>query len=233
MTYKKHILILWCLLFVGNTTVFANHRAYFGNGWSAAERYVDEHHTEWKRVFDEFGVNARLAEAVVFPELLRYSMWQDEIETAAVNVFYVTGGKEKADFSIGRFQMKPSFAEDVEREWNNSPLAKEYGFIFNLLDNAEARRSRIHRLATIKGQCRYLAIFLCLQQLRNPWLSKKSDTIQLRYLATAYNYSHTAPSKDILSRQNRCTFHTDVIKIHSTRFFCYADIATEFFVSKH
>ncbi len=155
--------MLWLMLVMNSATVFSvNYPKVFGSDWTEAERYVREHHEEWKKEFDLFGVDSRMAEAIVFPELIRYSRWKDEIEKAAVNGLYVKKGRDGADFSVGRFQMKPSFAEDVERAWNASSLAQEYGFSFNMADNAEARRSRVRRLGTEEGQCRYLAIFIRL-----------------------------------------------------------------------
>ena len=156
-------------------------------------------------------------------------MWQDEIERAAVNGLYVSKGKDGANFSIGRFQMKPSFAEEVERAWNVSLLAQEYGFSFNLADNAEARRSRIRRLGTEQGQCRYLAIFIRLQQLHLPQLQQISKEQQVRILATAYNRSFSASWQSLCRMQHERHFHTDVIKTRSTQFYCYSDIAARFF----
>ena len=225
--------MLWLLLMMGSTTAFSvSYPKVFGSDWTDAERFVTEHRGEWKQEFDLFGVDSRVAEAIVFPELIRYSMWQDEIERAAVNGLYVSKGREGADFSIGRFQMKPSFAEEVEQAWNRSSLSKEYGFSFNLADNNEARRSRIRRLSTMQGQCRYLAIFIRLQQQRHPQLSQLTLKEQVRLLATAYNRSFSASWQSLCKMQHERHFHTDVIKTRSTRFYCYADIAIAFFCQK-
>ncbi len=230
MTEVKHMSLLWLLLLMGSATAFSmNYRKVFGNEWTTAEQYVSEHHDKWKETFDLFEVDAHLAEAIVFPELIRYSMWQDQIEKAAVNGLYVIGGKKQANFSIGRFQMKPSFAEEVEREWNQSSLAEQYGFSFNLGDNAEARRSRIRRLSTEDGQCRYLAIFIRLQQIRHPQLLQLSQREQLAYLATLYNQAFDAPWDTILKMRHEKHFHTDVVKTRKTRLYCYADIAVAFY----
>ena len=218
--------ILWLLLVMSSATVFsANYPKVFGNDWTSAKNYVKEHHDEWSREFEQFDVDPRLAVAIVFPELIRYSMWQDEIERAAVNGLYVSKGTDGANFSIGRFQMKPSFAEEIEQEWNRSSLSKEYGFVFNLQQNNEARRSRIRRLSNMQGQCRYLAIFIRLLQQRHPQLEQLSEKEQVCFLATAYNRSFTASFQQIKKIQHERHFHTDVIKTHSTCLYCYADIA--------
>ena len=218
---------------MGSTTAISvNYRKVFGSDWTAAERFVCNYHKEWELEFSLFDVDSRIAEAIVFPELIRYSMWQDQIERAAVNGLYVSKGREGADFSIGRFQMKPSFAENVEQAWNASSLAQEYGFSFNMADNNEARRSRIRRLSTMQGQCRYLAIFIRLQQQRHPLLSQLSLKEQVRLLATAYNRSFTVSWNSLRKMQYECHFHTDVIKTRNTHFYCYADIAVAYFCKK-
>jgi len=224
----KHIILLWLLLVTGSTTVFsASYRQVFGEEWEEAERFVKANHREWTVLFKEFGVDSRMAEAIVFPELIRYSKWQDEIEKAAVNGLYVVKGSTGADFSVGRFQMKPSFAEEVERAWNRSPLAQKHGFAFNTLDNAEARRSRIRRLSTTEGQCRYLALFMLLQYERHGALGKMTPKEQVRHLATIYNRSFTASWDTIVRLTPTRHFHTDIIATGGSERYCYADIAAE------
>lgn len=223
-------IVLWLLLVTSSTTAFSmNHKKAFGDDWLKAEQYVSEHQQKWKETFDFFGVDASVAVAIVFPELVRYSMWQDEIETAVVNNLYIAGGKQHANFSIGRFQMKPSFAEDVDNEWNHSPLAQEFDFVFDTHDTSNARKNRIKRLSTIEGQVRYLAIFIRLQQLRHPRLLKLPKAEQVRYLATAYNRSYTASWDDILRMEKEKHFHTDIIKTGHTRLYRYGDIAVEYY----
>ena len=211
-------LMLWLLFLMDSATAFSiNYQKEFGDDWTQAAAFVKKHHEEWRQEFDIFGVDCRVAEAIVFPELIRYSMWQDEIERAAV---------------IGRFQMKPSFAEEVEQAWNRSSLSKEYGFVFNLQSNNEARRSRIRRLSTMEGQCRYLAIFIRLLQQRHPQLSQQPTKDQVRFLATAYNRSFNVSYEQIRQMQRERHFHTDVIKTRRTRLYVYADIAASFFSIK-
>lgn len=221
--------MLWLLLIMGSTTAFStDYPKVFGNDWTSAEQFVSDHHDEWKQEFDLFGVDARLAEAIVFPELIRYSMWQDEIEKAAVNGLYIQKGTKGANFSIGRFQMKPSFAEEVETAWNQSALAKEYGFVFNLQPNAEARRSRIRRLSSMQGQCRYLAIFIRLQFLRHPQLQQLQLKEQVGVLATIYNCSFSTTWEQASHLCHQKSFHTDIIATRHTKKYCYADIAQAF-----
>ncbi len=226
-TSVKHIILLW-LLIMGKATVFsATYQQLFGKEWKEAEQFVYTHHQEWTTIFKEFGVNDRMAEAIVFPELIRYSKWQDEIEKAAVNGLYILRGASGADFSIGHFQMKPSFAEEVEQAWNQSARAQEYGFTFNLQQNAEARRSRIRRLSTTEGQCRYLALFVLLQQERHKELLQLTPQEQVRHLATLYNRCFSASWDTVVRLTSTRHFHTDIIATRQTVRYCYSDIAAE------
>ena len=224
--------MLCILLLTGSSTAFSvNYPKAFGDDWTSAVQFVNEHHAAWKPLFEAFGVDARLAEAIVFPELIRYSRWQDEIEKAAVNGLYVLQGTSGANFSIGRFQMKPSFAEEVETAWNQSALAKEYGFVFNLQDGAEARRSRIRRLGTMEGQCRYLAIFIRLQFLRHPQLLQLELREQVGMLATIYNHSFSTTWEQACQLHHKKSFHTDMIVTRHTKRYCYAAIAQAYYRS--
>ena len=123
-----------------------DYQTIFEKEWKEAEKYITGQKEIWMVIFSEFGLRAKLAEAVVFPELIRYSALQDFIETTAVKVLYLQGGTRGADFSIGRFQMKPSFAEALERDWMQTALRHEYELYFDLADNVYARRTRIRRL---------------------------------------------------------------------------------------
>ena len=52
--------------------------------------------------------------SIVFPEVIRYSRFKDFFETKLLEQLYLLKGAAWADFSIGFFQMKPSFVEDLE-----------------------------------------------------------------------------------------------------------------------
>ena len=96
--------------------------------------------------------------AIVFPEILKFSIYKDIIETKALELIYVNYGKEQADFSIGYFQMKPSFIEKIELEiMNNDYLQREYYYLieFNVEDEKSKRKERINRLSTIEWQLKY------------------------------------------------------------------------------
>lgn len=133
----------------------------------------------------------------MWPEVERYSRLQDALETAANYGTYITTGGGP-DFSIGLFQMKPSFVEEMEKAWMRSGLAREYELWFDTADNATARRIRISRLQKEEWQVIYVGVFLRLLYASYGSFNKKGERTQegietlplkeqVRLAATAYN----------------------------------------------
>lgn len=212
----------------------------------AANAYCDQHRTEWRQVWEQFDVPCDLAEAVIFPELIRYSLFQDKMETGSVKARYVSRGAEGCDFSIGRFQMKPSFAEALEKRWMRSGLARQYDLYFDTKDNETARRIRISRLEKEEWQCIYLAVFLRMLYLDYGSFDKQGERIrdgieslpvkeQVRLAATAYNRGCRwvnpgyGPLEEIQAKSGEKHFHTAIVPTAKTRRHVYADIALRHF----
>lgn len=197
--------------------------------WRRSISFVDSQIGEWKPVFEEFGVDTRVALSVVFPEMVRYTVIRDRIETAALRALYVSYGDEYADFSIGRFQMKPGFAQTVERMWSGSSLRGTCGIYFDLADAVDVRRRRIERLTDPIWQVRYLSIFMRIMYERFPQLNDIPLDEQVRFCATAYNFSPEASRENIEQRDTLVGWHTALWPLPSTHRYCYADIAQLFF----
>ena len=220
------------MLLLMTLPVFGNAEDYartFGSDWRWAAEDAACRRVEWGEVFASLDADGTECEAVIFPERLRYSRLKDGMEQAALHVLYVQGGKESANFSIGVFQMKPSFAEEIEAAWMSSPMRHVYKLYFDIQNNRESRRRRIKRLTDERWQCVYLAIFVRLMQDREPSLKTLSPEERVRLLATAYNYSFTASMDVLRQQQDRKTFHLDLLPSRKTVCYSYADIAAEWY----
>ena len=195
----------------------------------------------WQDTWRSFDVDPLLAEAVVWPEMERYSRLQDLMETTANYGTYVTTGGGP-DFSIGLFQIKPSFAEELEKAWMRSGLARQYELWFDTADNATARRVRISRLQKEEWQVIYIGVFLRLLYSSYGSFNKQGERTQegletlsmeeqVRLAATAYNRGcvWAAPGYgDIgLLREHAGEkhFHYALIPTRHTRRYCYATLA--------
>ncbi len=94
--------------------------------------------------------------AIVFPELIRYAQLRDRIEMLALSTLYVQYGDKYADFSVGRFQMKPSFARQIEEDCPEV-FRKRLGIAGQ--DPVSDRRERLDRLRKPESQLCYLLCF--------------------------------------------------------------------------
>jgi hypothetical protein len=163
----------------------------FGPSYDEALSYFHINRPEIESFFRPYNIDPQLAIAIVFPELIRYNRFRDFAETKALEVLYVRGGKERADFSIGQYQMKPSFVEDLEEELYHHPhLLNRF---LDILDyhpqwkEQQVRQERIIRLNSKYWQRKYLACFIeIIQSMHYNRLSEHPDDLLL-ILASAYN----------------------------------------------
>lgn len=157
----------------------------------SALEWVEEQQASIQSQAAVYGLSSQELLPIIFPELLRYAEWKDLLETEALGMAYVEGGSQWADFSIGPFQMKPSFVETLEQVLLQWP--KGQAFFGHLLANpkhslAQQRQTRLDRLQQLEGQVDYLCCFYAwMQQKVGFQLVASTPTQQIALLATAYN----------------------------------------------
>jgi hypothetical protein len=173
----------------------------------------------------------RIALAIVFPELIRFSALEDHIQVRALKVLYVQYGGAYADFSIGRFQMKPSFAEQLELDAGRLLSPSEHaGFDVQAAareETAATREQRVLRLDDLAWQSRYLRVFMLVMGKRYGGVAFATSEERVRFYAAAYNAGYTSGETVLRRRARERRFHTALL-IPATRY-CYADIAAFFF----
>jgi hypothetical protein len=170
------------------------------------------------------GIDPCTGLAIIFPELIRYSSIRDKIETAALKSLYIQYGKYYADFSIGQFQMKPSFAEDIEKEyirWKGWPIEGT-----DTVSCTASRKERIKRLNSTQGQVRYLCMFIDLMKRNLQQFPFKDKKEEVSLMAAAYNYGFRADIKTLKEISQKRFFYTGIIAPELK--YNYSDIAVEF-----
>jgi hypothetical protein len=175
-----------------------------------------------------FGINSCNALSVVFPELIRYSSIMDKIETQSLKSLYVQYGKEYSDFSIGYFQMKPSFAENLEKDFIS--FGENISRLNLALDTANtetSRKVRVERLSTLNGQLDYLAIFMVIMEKKLMGIFTNQDEEKVRYISTAYNSDYKADRVSITTAMERDFFYTGIIS--PVKKYNYSDISVSFY----
>ena len=200
-----------------------NYKEVFGKHYQLAEDFISSN-TWIADTLKSNGIDPCTAIAIIFPELIRYSSIRDKIETAALKSLYIQYGKDYADFSIGQFQMKPSFAEDIEKEY-----IKWKGFLVNGIDTAScatARKERVSRLNSTEGQVRYLCMFIKLMKRNLQQLSLLGKTEEVKLMATAYNYGFKTNIKTLKEISQKRFFYTGIIASETK--YNYSDISVEY-----
>lgn len=148
-----------------------------------------------------FNLDAIPVLSVVGPEWVRYSMVRDLMETKALEFAYVRFGREAADFSIGPFQMKPSFIEDLEKAGTGMP-----GLGFSTPDPVLQRRLRVQRLKEVRWQFFYAFAFYAISQNRFAAVLADDESQQLALIASAYNFGFTKSISSIEKWQTAAVF---------------------------
>jgi len=157
---------------------------------------------------------------------VRYSLFQDFLETKADELLYIRGGAELADFSIGPFQLKPSFAEVLEQSWQARHQLHNIDFHYNTQDEFDIRKQRIERLSDIEWQLKYLNAFYILASERCQKLHISNQDERLHYCATLFNCGLNSSDEKVKAWSDKQTFPYGY-KHHGTQF-NYGNIALEF-----
>jgi hypothetical protein len=185
--------------FIAAAFVIVSLNAVFGGGLSlsaeygvrdaAVRGYLLSNRQQIDVTLSSLGCDPAYLICVVYPELLRYSSFRDRFESAALKIAYVGVGRQGADFSIGPFQMKPSFAESVEEGIRTNDIPGFTNLLaFRSTDLAGKRRERVARLSSLGGELGYLAAFYQLARRLYPARVNATDReAALRFLCALYN----------------------------------------------
>jgi hypothetical protein len=210
--------------------VAADYREVFGEDFIRAEHYLAEN-TWMADTVTAHGLDPCFVYAVVFPELIRYSSITDFMETRALEVLYIQYGSPYSDFSVGHFQMKPSFAESIEadRRRPEAHSGKSVSGEKVIADSSDVslRKSRLLRLKSAQGQLAYLLAFIqVVHDLYPEWDTLSADR-KLRYYACAYQGGYHR-GREVLESMVKEKYYYTGLPIGSTRY-SYADISAFYY----
>ena len=139
---------------------------------------------------------------------------------------YLTTGI--SDFSVGPFQMKPSFIEDMEKYVCDNPkLAKKYNNLISQGSNREKRKFRLEYLSSWFGQLKYLELFIMIAKSRTKTIDFKSVEDKLKYWATLYNAGINCSHEKVIRLQKIKSYPKFYNK------FNYSEVSYEFFLKLH
>lgn len=160
--------------------------AQFGRHFTAAQMLLANQGHRAAAWWQARQLPSKVLLAVVAPELMRYHTLADAVEVISLEMMYVNFGRDYADFSVGYFQIKPSFAEGIEKyallQGLPAPVSAP-----DTADTKNNRQKRLERLASLQGQAEYIALFHAVMMHRFPQWHQLPAEQQVQLLATAYN----------------------------------------------
>jgi len=207
-----------------------DYRSVFGSNWIKAEAFVSDNQHWMKEYTDKYNIEFPRALSIVFPELIRYSAIRDIAETTMLKTLYINLGDEYADFSIGQFQMKPSFAEDlIEKVWslNDSAFQKIFKDRESMGDKKLFRSLIVADLEDPVRQFEYLMVFLKICEKEYP-VKLMPEEYAIRFLSTAYNCGLNKSESYILQMEEKKFFSTGLIKNDR---YSYSDISLSWYLN--
>jgi hypothetical protein len=201
-----------------------NYAEIFGNDWQRALTFIEDNKNWIKNALARHDIQYNEAVAVIFPELVRYSALRDKMEITLLKTLYRNLGDDYADFSIGVFQIKPSFAEDIQNRvfaGTDRELKDLFRKKTSFPDKRSYRASVIADLENPETELNYLIAFykICEKRFKREWPDKVS---KVKFLATAYNAGFRKSAREIEEMSDKKFFNTRLFK---TENYSYADVS--------
>ena len=184
-----------------------DYREVFSDDYENAVRFVSENSELFLEYSAIFNTDPEIIIPVLFPEAIRYSIVSDYIETKSLELAYIYSAT--ADFSIGYFQMKPSFIEDLELSIKKYP---EKLFKYNSLlisenkTQPEIRKERIERLKSLEYQVVYANCLYDILKIIHPHVFFSDKPFQIKFISTAFNHGFLSGQTEILDYASKAFF---------------------------
>lgn len=152
--------------------------------------FLEAEQSTIEQVAKKFEVPRSAALAIGFPELIRYNLVKDIFETTALEILYEDLGSREVDFSIGPFQMKPSFVEELERTIREFPTAfaaLQWVANYKSTDVKKQRKERLERMQSFEWQLNYLFSFYQVAEVCFSDETLCDESEKVAFFASAYN----------------------------------------------
>ncbi|HEX2977171.1 MAG TPA: hypothetical protein VHO68_14645 [Bacteroidales bacterium] len=216
-------LILLCYSIFAVSGQQINYPAVFGKDWEKANEYLRENRPWMETMLRKNHIPYKIGAAIVFPELVRYSALRDKMEITLLKALYVNLGEDYANFSVGRFQIKPSFARSVMEKATGLPLRKT-GLSFSdkpAFDDPEYRKSILSELEDPVMEFGYVVAFIKICEKKYTLPQEKES--RLKFLSTAYNCGIEKDERQIQDFSEKRFFSVSLFSTANT--YSYSDIA--------
>jgi hypothetical protein len=210
-----------------------NYMEIFGNDYIDGLNYFIKNKLTIENQFTKYHVDQDVLIPIIFPERVRFSMMRDILETSAVELVYIEYGPDYVDFSIGDFQLKPSFASKIEKTLIESAETKEkYAIILKYKSSKPEgiRKERVEKLKSLEFQLTYISAFYDIVN-RKFNLSEKTQVEKIAFIATAYNYGYLSDKAEIEKHADDKYFPYG--SKYKGKQYAYSDVAVDFYINHY
>jgi hypothetical protein len=181
----------------------------FGLDYRRADSFLKKHSTQISVIMKYYGGEPEIMIPAVFPELLRFSIIRENLELTGLKIFYINLGSKYSDFSIGAFQMKPSFIEDIEKDvyriTENEELKKK--FAYRVKESRQLRSERLKRIEDIEFAAVYLAAFYQIVNNKyKKFINKMNTEEKVLFFSAAYNSGYKKGFEKIMKNADIISF---------------------------
>jgi hypothetical protein len=208
-----------------------NYKIEFGENYTRAEIAASSNIQAYEFIME--GINPDFAFSIVFPELIRFNSICNKFELASLFTLYSQFGEKYSDFSVGPFQMKPSFAFQIEKDYilYQKKLRLAEKFTFDTNSTSKARIERISRLNNSIWQAKYMVLFIKIMEVNYSDSDFNCLEDKLRFYAAAYNSGYNFSPECIRKSSCEKYFHLSMINSGSLKKYRYSDISADYFKS--
>jgi hypothetical protein len=209
----KRILFLLSLFFVFlfiessevPTVPLNSFQRIFGKKYENALKLIHINTMLIKQNLEADSIHFKLLTAIIFPELIRHNPFRDKLEQESLHLIYVSYGAEDGlDFSIGFFQMRPSFAEKLELYIQHKEQYLEVKnrifktlYTYTQTEPQKEREERVNRLKDLAWQVKYLRCFYHILQDKFPHFNYLTTPQKVLFSSTAYNRGFHCTKEEI------------------------------------
>lgn len=217
-------LVLTSTLVLSNNC-FGQYALNFARQFQSSLHFFEENNKSFKQISDSLGREDIFIFSIVAPEIGHFNLLKNSLESNSLKVLYVQFGSQYSDFSIGPFQMKPSFIERCEKQISQDTflLSKYAKCLIATKDARTNRIERIRRLETLEWQMIYLSVFIEIVD-RKFKLKFNSVADELKFYSTVYNTGFQKSMADIEHEYTRKRFPN-----MSDQKFNYSSVSREYY----
>jgi hypothetical protein len=195
-----NLLLFLIFSLINNTSFGQTYCKDYPNNCEKAIIFFQNNESVLNTIASKYGFDAKFIYSLVAPEVANFSEFEEDYQNASLLLLYINFCDSYIDFSVGHFQLKMSFLENLENEvkLNNSLSMFNFIIYFEATNKEGVRTERLKRMQDYKWQFEYLCLFYKYMEVKYKNTIFENIEDKLRFYSTAFNHSYTSDYSEIL-----------------------------------